>query len=240
MARKSRITLTGMPYHVVQRGNNRQACFFAEQDFLFYVECLKEAIRKYQCQLHAYVLMTNHVHLLMTPQQDNGISKVMQSVGRRYVQYINYTYRRTGTLWEGRYKSSLVDADHYLLACYRYIELNPVRANMVNNPAEYRWLSYRWHADGEGNPLITDHDVYLCLGGDSESRQARYRELFRPHMDQELVHAIRVSIKHNAALGSELFKAQIETAIGRCVRPTPVGRPRKFEINESYVSYYGN
>ena len=146
MPRKSRMYLPTIPCHVVSRGNNRDACFYADEDYLFYLECLGDACDKYAVALHAYVLMTNHVHLLLTPRDELGISRVMQSVGRRYVQYINYTYRRSGTLWEGRHKASLIDADRYLLACYRYIELNPVRANMVVDPADYRWSSYRVNA----------------------------------------------------------------------------------------------
>ena len=141
MARKPRFVLPGYPRHVVQRGNNRQACFFDESDYRKYLDSLAEAAHKYHCQVHAYVLMTNHVHLLVTPTTDEGISQMMQSVGRRYVRYFNGVYRRTGTLWEGRYKASLVQTDSYLLTCYRYIELNPVRAEMVPDPGDYPWSS---------------------------------------------------------------------------------------------------
>ena len=142
MPRKPRMFLAGVPCHIIARGNNRSVCFYADADYLFYLECLNDACIKYGTVIHAYVLMTNHVHLLITPSTTSAIPKVMQSVGRRYVQYINKTYRRSGTLWEGRYKASSVDAEAYLLACYRYIELNPVRANMVKQPIEYRWSSY--------------------------------------------------------------------------------------------------
>ena len=133
--------LPGVPSHVVQRGNDRQACFFEQENHLFYLDCLGQACRRYEVVLHAYVLMTNHVHLLMTPVTELGISRVMQLVGNRYVQYINKSYRRTGTLWEGRHKASLIDAERYLLTCYRYIELNPVRAGMVMHPGDYAWSS---------------------------------------------------------------------------------------------------
>ncbi|MGI0034916.1 MAG: transposase [Nitrososphaera sp.] len=139
MPRKPRMYLAGQPCHVVQRGNNRCATFFDDVDYRHYVGCLKEATGCYRVSLHAYVLITNHVHLLMTPSDEFGVSRVMQSLGRRYVQYINHQFRRTGTLWEGRHKASLVQAEHYLLTCYRYIELNPVRAGMVSHPGEYRW-----------------------------------------------------------------------------------------------------
>ena len=142
MPRKPRSYLPGVPAHVVQRGNNRNACFFADEDYLFYRECLSEGLRRYEVRLHAYVLMTNHVHLLLTPSDETGISCLLQHVGRLYVLYINKTYRRSGTLWEGRHKASLVDAENYLLACYRYIEMNPVAARMVEAPDQYQWSSY--------------------------------------------------------------------------------------------------
>ncbi len=142
MPRKPRVFLPSVPCHVISRGNNRSVCFFTDQDYCFYLECLYEACSKYGVILHAYVLMTNHVHLLLNPSDEIGIPKVMQSIGRRYVQYVNMRYRRTGTLFEGRYKSSVVDAEQYLFSCYRYIELNPVRAYMVEHPLDYRWSSY--------------------------------------------------------------------------------------------------
>ena len=149
MPRQLRYNLPGIPQHVIQRGNNRQATFFSDEDYMRYLADLKSACDQHQCEVHAYVLMTNHVHLLMTPHNGDGIAKTMQSLGRRYVVYINQTYRRTGTLWEGRYKAALIDSENYLLTCYRYIELNPVRAEgMVDHPGKYRWSSYRANALG--------------------------------------------------------------------------------------------
>ena len=146
MPRRPRMYLPEMPYHVVQRGNNRDATFFSETDYQFYLECLYSASIRYGVRIHAYVLMTNHVHILMTPELEDSVSLVMQSIGRRYVQYINKLYRRTGTLWEGRHKASLVDTDNYLLTVSRYIEMNPVAANMVQHPSEYQWTSYMCNA----------------------------------------------------------------------------------------------
>ncbi|GAA3565824.1 hypothetical protein GCM10022265_14800 [Marinobacter xestospongiae] len=143
--------LPGVPAHVVQRGHNRDACFFAEDDFRFYRQVLAEGLKRNGAELHAYCLMTNHVHLLITPQHADSISRLMQHVGRQYVQYINKNYRRSGTLWEGRHKGSLVDAENYLLSCYRYIELNPVTAGMVDQPEQYPWSSFRRNALGEPN-----------------------------------------------------------------------------------------
>ncbi len=148
MARRPRMVIPGQPLHIVQRGNNRQAVFFAEQDYLTYLECLRDAAFQQGCWVHAYVLMTNHVHLLLTPTQETNLSRCIQAVGRKYVRYINGHYRRSGTLWEGRFKSAMIDSAQYLLACYRYIELNPVRANMVEHPQHYRWSSFHANAMG--------------------------------------------------------------------------------------------
>ena len=137
MARLPRYVLPGQPHHVIQRGNNRQIIFNVDGDYRFYLEKLNNACKKHNVDVHAYVLMTNHVHILMTPYTEIGLGKVMQSLGRYYVQYYNYTYKRTGTLWEGRYKATLLDTERYLFTCYRYIELNPVRAGLVEHPSQY-------------------------------------------------------------------------------------------------------
>jgi putative transposase len=178
MPRKPRMYLPNIPCHVIQRGNNRSACFFTEADYRFYLNCVKDAAGKFQVAVHAYVLMTNHVHLLMTPVDRSGISKVMQSIVRRYVQYVNKTYKRSGTLWEDRHKASLVQAEDYLLVCHRYIEMNPVRAGMVNHPGDYPWSSYRHNAYCEPDGLVHYNPVYLQLGKDNEQRCYQYRDLF--------------------------------------------------------------
>ena len=176
MARLPRIDMLGIPQHLIQRGNNRGVCFFADEDYVFYLECLNKAAKKYDCSMHAYVLMTNHVHLLVTPETKGGLSVMMQSVGRSYVRYINGHYRRSGTLWEGRYKSSLIESERYLLTCYRYIELNPVRAGMVSFPGDYRWSSYHCHARGSvGGGMVTDHALFTCAGARARgARQGLY------------------------------------------------------------------
>ncbi len=153
--------LPGCAQHVIQRGNNREACFYGEPDYKAYLAFLKDASIKYEVAIHAFVLMTNHVHLLVTPNNEIGVSRMMQALGRKYVQYFNFTHGRTGTLWEGRYKSTLVDADNYVLTVYRYIELNPVRANMVAHASEYPWSSYRGNALGVPISLLTPHSLYL-------------------------------------------------------------------------------
>ena len=164
MARLPRLFLPGQPIHAIQRGNNREPIFSAEEDYRYYLECLGKAAGEQGLAIHAYVLMTNHVHLLVTPDSEDSLSKAMQSVGRRYVQYFNHTYQRTGTLWEGRYKSTLIQSSRYLLTCMRYIELNPVRADMVGHPADYPWSSYCANAQGEENALLTPHALYRRLG----------------------------------------------------------------------------
>ncbi|MDP3033399.1 MAG: transposase [Rhodocyclaceae bacterium] len=227
MPRRPRIHLAGLPLHIVQRGHNRDACFFGEDDYLAYRHWLGEALDSSGCRLHAYVLMTNHVHLLLTPPSSEAVSRLMISLGRRYVQYINKTYRRTGTLWDSRYKSSLVQADDYLLLCQRYIELNPVRAAMVDDPAHYRWSSYRANGLGQDDPLLTQHDVYLALGQEDAARLNNYRGLFRAELDVEAIGDIRMALDQGQPLGNSRFLASIEQSIGQRREVKPRGRPRK-------------
>jgi putative transposase len=224
MPRRPRINLAGYPQHVVQRGHNREACFFADEDYLFYLHWLREGAKKYGCDIHAYALMTNHVHLLMTAQRPDAIARLMQSLGRRYAQYVNKIYHRSGGVWEGRYNASLIDAEAYLLTCYRYIELNPVRADMVRDPGEYRWSSYRWHGHGEHNELITEHPLYTALGSSETERKASYRALFRAHLDEAALDEIRKASSRGLPLGSDRFREQVEAAIGRRVGLRPRGR----------------
>ncbi len=227
MARKPRYYLADVPCHVIQRGNNREPCFFAEADYRYYLECLTDACRKYGCSVHAYVLMTNHVHLLVTPSRKDGISSVMQSVGRRYVQYINYSQGRSGTLWEGRHKASIIESAAYLLTCSRYIELNPVRAGMVDRPADYRWSSYRAHAQGKADPILEDHAEYLSLGHTVEDRLKAYRELFRHHVEEQDLHSIRSAANLCLPLGNERFRREVERRLKQRISYLPRGRPRK-------------
>lgn len=227
MPRRPRITLPEVPLHLIQRGNNRQACFYADEDYLVYLGWLEEYAKETDCAIHAYVLMTNHVHLLLTPQTSRGAGDLMKRLGQRYVQYINRTYRRSGTLWEGRFRSCLTQEDDYVLGCYRYIELNPVRANMVQHPAEYSWSSYRANAQGESSTLLTHHPLYAVLGRDDRARQLAYRQLFRDQLDPGMIDEIRVATNGNYALGSPHFQAQVAAMLGWRVTPGKSGRPRK-------------
>ena len=226
MPRRARITLPNTPVHLIQRGNNRQACFFSDDDYKFYLECLREYSKTCECDVHAYVLMTNHVHLLVTPKESNSTSMLMKKLGQRYVQYINRTYQRSGTLWEGRYRSCVTSEESYVMSCYRYIELNPVRANMVEHPAEYKWSSYRRNAQGEKSDLIKPHSLYLSIGND-ETRYERYRQLFRVQLESSMINEIRSATNGNYALGSDRFKAQVAEVLGRRVIPGKPGRPKK-------------
>lgn len=235
MPRKPRFTLPGVPQHVIQRGNNREPCFLAESDYRHYLEDLQACAEKCECRIHAYVLMTNHVHLLVTPMQEQGIAEMMQALGRRYVYYINKTYRRTGTLWEGRYKASLIDSEAYLLTCMRYIELNPVRAEMVSHPGEYKWSSYGTNAQGRADALLSPHPLYTALGTTAAERQHAYRELFRHHLDNDLLHEIREALNHELVLGRSYFKDKIEAMTQRQTRLGVPGRPR---VEEEAGVYY--
>ena len=237
MPRKPRFNLPGIPQHVIQRGNNREPCFFAEEDYRRYLDDLIVVTKKHSCCIHAYVLMTNHVHLLVTPMQEHGVSQMMQALGRRYVYYINKTYKRTCTLWEGRFKSSLIDSDCYLLTCMRYIELNPVRACMVETPEEYKWSSYHANANQVEDEVIQNHPIYTRLGTTVGDRQKAYRELFRNYIGNEMIHEIRETLNHELVLGRSRFKDRIEEMTNRKARLGKPGRPGIEEEGAKYLVF---
>lgn len=227
MARMPRLYVEGCAQHIVQRGNNRSSCFFCEKDYAFYVKKLKEASVKHNVKIHAFVLMTNHVHLLVTPNDQYGVSLMMQSLGRNYVKYINLTYQRTGTLWEGRFKSSLVASDSYFFRVSRYIELNPVRAHMVKLAGEYPWSSYRHNAMGITVGLISEHYLYHQLAESKVGRLMAYRALFDDEFDSSLLDEIRESINKEWVLGESRFTEEIELMLGRKVKHRQWGGDRK-------------
>lgn len=227
MARLPRLCPVGIPQHIIQRGNNRQPCFASDEDFAAYASWLLKASKLYRVDVHTWVFMTNHVHLLVTPHEANAVSRMMQYVGRHYVRYFNHTYRRTGTLWEGRFKSCLVQEDEYLFYCYRYIELNPVRAKMVAHPADYRWSSYHANAMGVNSNLRSPHPLYIALGSDAASREANYRSLFDAHIDSQVIDDIRGSVQKGLVLGSDYFKEAIADLTGRRVREKKRGPKAK-------------
>lgn len=227
MPRKPRFYLPGLPVHAVQRGHSREAVFYEDSDYRAYLGWLQEGAERYKCAIHAYVLMTNHVHVLATPSDGEGISRMMQYVGRRYVPYINYQYGTSGSLWEGRYKASLVQEESYLLVCMRYIELNPVRANMVNHPREYRGSSYRANGEGRGDAMIIFHQIYASLGGSADQRKEAYRALFKAHIDDDELNQIRAAWQTGTPLGNDHFKGQVEAKLKTKVGQARRGRPSK-------------
>jgi len=233
MARRRRLSYPGIPQHLIQRGNNRQICFADDQDMLTFGQWLCDYSEECGVSIHAWVFMTNHIHLLATPTGPESIGLMMQSLGRRYVRYFNSRHRRTGTLWEGRYRSCLVDSDEYLLQCQRYIELNPVRAAMVTAPGDYRWSSYRTNAFGKASRLVSPHPLYNQLGSTEAERQSVYRTLFKDILPDDLIEAIRTTTLSGLALGNEKFKREIETLTGQSASGGKKGRPAKDPKNHN-------
>ena len=209
MPRRPRLDQPGLPQHVIQRGNNRGACFFADDDYYHYLHWLRKAAGDHGVAIHAYVLMTNHVHILATPAKPGALATMMQSLGRRYVRYVNGFYKRTGTLWEGRYKAGAVDSENYLLRVYRYIELNPVRASMVTHPREYRWSSYGTNSGDEESDWLKPHRVYLALGSGSAERTEAYRALFRDEIDPEDTARIGTAVNLGIGVSDPRFREEL-------------------------------
>ncbi len=233
MARPTRLELTGTPLHVIQRGNNRAACFFGEMDRRFYLQCLHEAAVLRSCAIHAYVLMSNHVHLLATPNEPGAVARMLQDIGRRFVRIINTIHGRSGTLWEGRFKFSLVDSESYLLTCHRYIEMNPVRAGLTAEPGAYAWSSHRHYSSDACDKLITEHPVFVRLGSTNAQRRAAFCSLFQERLDAPILQRIRDAANTGSALGSEAFLARAEALLGRRVRLPIRGRPPNPSIDNA-------
>lgn len=225
MPRRPRLVLPEVPLHIIQRGNNRLPCFFGESDYLVYLDLLATSAQKAKCRVHAYVMMTNHVHLLVTPSSGGSPGAMMKRLGERYVRYVNRRYCRTGSLWEGRFRSCLVQQETYLLTCQRYIELNPVRAQMVGHPSEYKWSSFRTNAHGEPSQLVTPHPVYTALAHHPIGRESAYRALFTCAIPTSELNKVRRSTNGNFALGNKRFINETEKALGRRVSPGLGGRP---------------
>jgi putative transposase len=224
MARHPRLILPGVALHVVQRGNNRNACFRRDSDYLTYLALLRHLGRKYQCAVHAYCLMTNHVHLLVSPFDAGGCGLLMRDLGRCYVPYFNRSHERTGTLWEGRFRACLVESARYVLACYRYIELNPVRAGMVNSPDEHKWSSHAGNGGIRTDPLLTPHGDYLALGLEEQTRRVAYLDLFQQRLESGVLSAIREATHGGLPLASDGFKAAVLAPAGArivCGKPGP-------------------
>jgi len=226
MPRQARLVLPDVALHVRQRGHNRDECFWHDTDRLVYLTLLQQLAERTACSVHAYVLMTNHVHLLLTPRDADSCARLMRNLGQRYVQYVNRRYERSGTLWEGRYRSCLVDSAEYVLACHRYIELNPVRAGMVTAPSAYRWSSHNGNVGTTNSGLLTGHCEYLALSQDDHARRAAYRQLFDQSDDPRFLEAIREATNNGFPLLGEKLKAQL-AATGRRLEPRKPGPPPK-------------
>ncbi len=227
MARQPRFSITGQAQHIIQKGNNKKVIFSSDRDYRYYLDKLGEKCLEHNLDIHAYVLMPNHTHILATPFKKDSITRVFQSLGRCYAQYYNYIHDRTGTLFEGRYKATVVDADTYLLDCYRYIELNPVRSSIVNCPSEYIWSSYRHNTGILHDNLIKPHNKYLNLRNKDQSAADAYRNLFLTPLDIKIVNEITEATNKSWVLGSNNFKKLIESSLNRRSSPKPRGGDRK-------------
>ncbi len=237
MSQKPSFNLPGIPQHIIQRGNNRQRCFYLAQDYQHYLDDLKQSALKYDCQIHAYVLMTNHLHLLITPMSENGISQMMQALGGSYMKYLNSTYKCSGTLWEGSFKASLIDSDVCLLTCMCYIELNPVRDGLVKHPGEYKWSSYQQNAQRPNTGFIENHQIFSMLGETIKERQFVYRGLFDRYIENDVIHQIRDVLNHELVLGWSGFKDKIEQITKRQIRSGKSARPCVKDDNDNYFDY---
>lgn len=227
MARLARLIVPNYPHHLIQRGNDQQLIFRDEEDYGVFLNWLRDAARRFKVAVHAYVLMPNHLHLLATPSDDTGLARMMQWVGRYYVPYFNRKYQRTGTLWQGRYRTTVIEPEPYLLACARYIELNPVRAELVASPDHYPWSSCAHHIGIKADPLVTDHTLYWALGNTPFEREAAYKGALSQPLKKEEIEAIRDATNKGWLLGTEQFKQSIAKNTTRRLSPVKKGRPRK-------------
>jgi len=227
MPRRPRSDLAGFPLHVIQRGNNRAPCFLSDPDRLAYLGSLGRYALRHEVAVHAWVLMSNHVHLLLTAPAPANVSRLLQAVGRSYVRRFNDTYERSGTLWEGRFRACAVHAEDYLLACMRYIELNPVRAGLADDPSNYRWSSYGGNALAREDPLLSEHALFLRLGRTPAERSRAYRELFQGQIAEGTLVEIRGATASGHLLASKRTRREIEVSRGKLLGPAPIGRPRK-------------
>lgn len=227
MARLPRLTLTGYPHHVILRGNNRQDIFMNTPDRAFMLSVLAEEAKQQGVEVHAYVLMSNHIHLLLTPQRDQALPLLMQALGRRYVRHFNLCHGRTGTLWEGRYRSTLIQTERHLLACMVYLDLNPVRAGMVADPADHPWSSHGHYTGTRVDKMLTPHALYWQLGNTPFGREAAYTDLVRSGLSAHQVGALTQATLSGWALGDDAFKQSLQTQTERRVSPGRPGRPFK-------------
>jgi putative transposase len=227
MARLPRLVIPHQPHHVIQRGNDRQLIFRDTDDYIIFLNWLREGAKQFKVAIHAYVLLSNHVHLLASPSDVTGLGRMMQWIGRYYVPYFNRKYKRVGTLWQGRYKATVIESERYFMTCSRYIELNPVRAGMVSNPTDYPWSSYAHHTGMKADPIITDHPLYWALGNTPFEREAAYEDLTEQVLTLEEIAMINDATLKGWVLGSEKFQIALEKKTKVRVRPAKKGRPLK-------------
>lgn len=227
MARLPRLIVPNQPHHVIQHGNDRQQIFRDADDHAIFLKWLREASRQFKVAIHAYALMPDHLHLLATPLDESGLGRMMQWIGRHYVPYFNQKYSRSGTLWQGRYKATVIESERYFMACSAYIELNPVRTGLAYAPQDYPWTSYAHHVGIHLNPVITDHALYWALGNTPFSREAAYRNLLEQGLTADEVLAVTEATRKGWALGSDKYKAQLEKTFNRRVQPAKRGRPAR-------------
>ena len=227
MARLPRLVIPHQPHHIIQRGNDRRLIFRDTDDYQAFLRLLREASKQFKVAIHAYVLMPNHLHLLTTPSEQDSLGRMMQWMGRHYVPYFNRKYERVGTLWQGRYKACVIDSERYFMTCSRYVELNPVRAALVADPADYPWSSYAHHIGAKSDPLISDHALYWALGNTPFEREVAYKSMSQQALASEEVTALTEATLKGWALGSEQFKLALERQANRRVRPAKRGRPSK-------------
>ncbi|MBY4595894.1 REP-associated tyrosine transposase [Ottowia caeni] len=240
MARLPRLTIAAYPHHIILRGNNRQPIFRDADDYQRMLRYLRDFSIENKVAVHAYVLMTNHLHLLLTPETNEGVPRMMQALGRRYVRYFNDRHARTGTLWEGRYRSSLIDAERYLLACMVYIDLNPVRAGLVAEPGDYAWSSYGHYAGLRTDPLVTPHPLFWQMGNTPFAREAAYAQLVNAGQTLEQRDKLTRAAHSGMALGEGQFIADLQRRTPRRVTPGRVGRPRGAKVMDEKTPSSGS
>ena len=226
MARQPRLVIAHQPHHLIQRGNNRQPIFMETADYQAYLNWLREGCKRFGVAIHAYVLMSNHVHLLASPQDADSLAKLMQWLGRVYVPWFNRKYGRTGSLWEGRFRTSVVDSEAYLLICSRYIELNPVRAGLVNQPQDYPWSSYMHHVGLKIDPFITEHALFWALGNTPSERDAAYKALFEQALSQTDLALIGQGVHKGRVTGQKVYQEKLAKTLDRPIIPNRRGRPK--------------
>ncbi|HWX02745.1 transposase [Collimonas sp.] len=227
MARLPRLVIPNQPHHLIQRGVDRQAIFRETEDYVNFLGRLRDAARQFKVAIHGYVLMTNHIHLLATPSDLEGLARMMQWVGRHYVPYFNQKYAREGTLWQGRYRATVIDSERYFMLCSCYIDQNPVRAGITSTPGEYPWSSYLHHVGVKPDPLVTDHALYWALGNTPFDREAAYKEMAEQALTSEQSKQLMDATNKGWPLGSDVFKAKLEKQGAVRVRPARRGRPFK-------------